>query len=82
MAEISVEYGATGTKRLRDLQYGEQAIILEGPYKGGLVWKRKFASDFQALLPEKDGIIPDGFTNTCPVMVRVLQEGDEVKLKF
>ncbi len=82
MAEISVEYGAVGTKKMRDLQYGEQAIILEGPYKGGLVWKRKFNSEFQALLPEKDGFHADGFTETCPVLVRVLQRGDKVTLEF
>ncbi len=82
MAEISVEYAAAGTKKMRDLQYGEQAIILEGPYKGGLVWRRQFANEFQALLPERDGFVSDGFANICPVMVRVLQEGDEVKLKF
>lgn len=84
MAEIYVEYGAVGTKKMCDLDRGKFAIIVEGQYKGSLVWRTYGGDGFTVLMPHLIGkrLTTDTFGRDCPVMVRVLEGGDEVKLKF
>ena len=84
MAEISVEYNTAGTKKMCDLDRGKFAIIVEGPYKGSLVWRTYGGDGFTMLMILTGGrrFTTDTFLRDCPAMVRVLQEGDEVKLKF
>ena len=84
MAEISVEYNTAGTKKMCDLDRGKFAIIAEGQYKGSLVWRTYGGDGFTMLMLHLIGkrLTTDTFGRDCPVMVRVLEEGDEVKLKF
>lgn len=81
MSNIVVEYGLAATTKMSDLRVGQFGIILEGSYKGALVWRRRHASNFQALISDGE-IKAEGFMEHCDIAVRVLDEGDQVTLKF
>jgi hypothetical protein len=67
-------------KKMHQLAYGEVALIVDSLYKGTLVW-RTSKDGFTAFMNNEVQTL-DSFTSDNTLMVRVLQKGDEVTLKF
>jgi len=80
MPIITINSPQPTLKKMHQLAYGEVAIIVDSLYTGALVW-RTTKDKFTALMNNK-GQTLDSFTSNNTLLVRVLQKGDEVTIKF
>ena len=80
MPAITINSPQPTVKKMQELGYGEIAIIVDKLYNGTLVW-RVNKDSFTALMNNR-GQCMDSFRGDNSLLVRVLQAGDEVTLKF